>query len=75
MMIDYEEFAKKFGKKIKNERIKRELSQGKLAKLSGLHRATIGQIENGKSSPTIDTIEKIANGLNLTLPEMVDLNF
>lgn len=63
--------SKNFGKKIKIERIKKDISQEKLAELSGLHRTTLGTIENGKNSPTLDSIARIANALDLTLAEMV----
>lgn len=63
--------SKNFGKRIKIERIKQEISQEKLAELSGLHRTTLGSIENGKTSPTLDTIAKIANALNLTISELL----
>ncbi|OGH98475.1 MAG: hypothetical protein A2104_04945 [Candidatus Melainabacteria bacterium GWF2_32_7] len=54
--------SKKFGKKIKIERIKKDLSQEQLA---GLHRTNIGFIERGETSPTLDTVEKLANALNI----------
>lgn len=75
MTINLNKLSKEFGKKVKIERIKQEVSQEKLAELSDLHRTTIGQIESGKCFPTLDSIAKIANALNLTLSEMVDLNF
>jgi len=67
--------AKEFGKKIQIERIKKEISQEQLAELSNLHRNTISDIEHGKASPTLDTIYKLAKALDLTLSEIVDLNF
>ena len=57
--------SKKFGKKIKIERIKKDLSQEQLAELAGLHRTNIGFIERGETSPTLDTVEKLANALNI----------
>ena len=69
-MIDLNELSKKFGKQIKIERIKQDISQEKLAELSDLHRTTLGIIENGKTSPTLDSIAKIANALNIKLSEL-----
>ncbi|MFI3300169.1 MAG: helix-turn-helix transcriptional regulator [Candidatus Gastranaerophilales bacterium] len=71
MMNKIDKLSKEFGKKIKIERIKQEISQEKLAELSGLHRTTLGAIENGKSSPTLDSIDKIAKALNLSLSEIL----
>ncbi len=74
MNIDLNDLSKNFGKKIKIERIKQDISQEKLAELAQIHRTTLGQIENGKNSPTLDTIAKIALALNLSLSEILDLN-
>ena len=71
MYIDLNNLSKKLGKKIKIERIKQDISQEKLAEMSGLHRTTLGIIENGKNSPTLDSIARIAIALNLSLSEMV----
>ncbi len=75
MMIDLDVLPKEFGKKIKIERIKRDLSQEDLAVLAGLHRTTLGGLENGKNMPNLETIARLANALNMTLPEIVDLDF
>lgn len=75
MMIYLNILSKEFGKKIKIERIKRDISQEKLAELADLHRTTLGGIENGKNMPNLETIAKLANALNMTLPEIVDLDF
>lgn len=47
------------------EREKRGLTQAKLASLAGLNRAVINKIENGQSKPTVETLQSIANALNL----------
>lgn len=70
MMININELPKKLGKQIKIERIKQDIAQEKLAELADLHRTTLGFIENGKTSPTLDSIEKIANAFNITLSEL-----
>ena len=71
MKNNLDNLSKNFGKKIKIERIKQEISQEKLAELAGLHRTTLGTIENGKTSPTLDSIARIANALNLTISELL----
>lgn len=71
MKNNLDNLSKIFGKRIKIERIKQEISQEKLAELSGLHRTTLGSIENGKTSPTLDSIARIANALNLTISELL----
>lgn len=71
-MNNLDNLSKEFGKRIKIERIKKEVSQEKLAELSGLHRTTLGTIENGKTSPTLDSIAKIAKALNVKMSELLE---
>ena len=58
-----------FGKRLKNLRTSKKLSQEKLAELSGLHSTYIGQIERGEKSPTIESIYKISIGLDISLSD------
>ena len=75
MMINLDKLPKEFGKKIKIERIKRDISQERLAEMADLHRTTLGGIEHGKNMPTLETIAKLANALELSLSEIVNFNF
>ncbi len=54
-----------FGKRIRGIRISKKISQEKMAELCGLHPTYIGQLERGEKSPTLESIYKIASGLNL----------
>jgi XRE family transcriptional regulator, regulator of sulfur utilization len=47
-------------------RKKRGLSLDKVAELTGVSKAMLAQIENGKSNPTVTTLWKIANGLQVS---------
>ncbi|MBQ7287946.1 MAG: helix-turn-helix transcriptional regulator [Candidatus Gastranaerophilales bacterium] len=60
--------------KIKLERIKRNISQEELALMAGLNRNTIGKIERMETSPSIDTIEKIAKVFEMNFLELVDVS-
>ncbi len=60
--------------KIKFERIKRGLSQEQLAELADVNRNTIGKIERSEVSPTIETLEKIANAFEMSFLELVDVS-
>lgn len=60
--------------KIKFERMKRNLSQEELALSAGISRNGLSNIESGKASPTIDTVEKIANALNIGFLDLVDVS-
>ncbi|MFW6008994.1 MAG: helix-turn-helix domain-containing protein [archaeon] len=59
------------GEKISAIRKYKKISQTDLAQKANLSQAFISHIEQGKRNPTINTIEKIAKGLNLTLKEFL----
>lgn len=66
------EIAKAIGQRIRNYRTKQGLSQEKLAELSGCHPTYIGQLERGEKNATIESIEKIAVALNISLARLFD---
>ena len=57
----------KLGRKLKIERIKQNLSQEKLAVMAGISIVAYGAIENGRSSPKIETLDKLAKALKIEL--------
>ncbi len=59
--------AAKVGMNIKLERIKKHMTQNYLAELSNLSRSAMSAIENGYSSPTVDTVDAIAKALGVEL--------
>ena len=69
-----EQITEQIGLKIKFERQKRKISQEKLAEMSNLNKNSLGNIERGNSSPTIETLNRIAFALDISLPELVDIN-
>ena len=66
-----DKISTKIGLKIVLERTKRKLSQEKLAELSDLSKNSLGAIERGTSSPSIDTLDRIAAALEMELSELV----
>lgn len=56
-------FRKEIAQHLKSERTKKKLSLDATAKLTGVSKAMLGQIEREESSPTIATLWKIASGL------------
>ncbi len=60
------------GRKIKELRIIRNLTQEQLAYISQLDRTYINSVENGKRNISIVNLEKIAKGLNIRLREFFD---
>ena len=55
------------GINIKSERLRRDISQEKLAKLTNISRNSISLIETGKINPTILKVIDIANVLGVEL--------
>ena len=60
----------KFGKKVREIRVKQNLSQEKLATKAGVHRTYIGMIERAEKNITLENIEKVAKALGLSVKEL-----
>ena len=56
---------------LRNIRENRSLSLDQLSDLTGVSKSMLRQIETGKSSPTIATIWKIANGLHISFTSLL----
>ena len=59
-----------FGKRVREERKKLNLSQEELASRAGVHRTYIGMIERAEKNITLENIEKIAKALNLNVSDI-----
>lgn len=66
------EIAKKFGKRVRELRKERNITQELLAELAELHRTYIGQIERGEKNISIKNIEKIAQVLEVDIESLFD---
>ena len=66
------ELAKAVGQRIRNYRTELELSQEKLAELSGCHPTYIGQLERGEKNATLESIEKISSALGVSLSTLFE---
>jgi transcriptional regulator with XRE-family HTH domain len=60
-----------FGQRLKVLRQHRKMSQDDVSLSSGVDRSYLSEIENGKSSPTLDIIDRIAKALNVSLSDLV----
>ena len=52
-------------------RLRRSLTQQKLAKLCGVPRSTVAQLETGACNPTLSVLARIAAALQLTIEEIL----
>lgn len=74
MTKERSEFNTKICLRIKFERIKRNLSQEQLAEMADLNRNTIGNIERGIASPTVDTLEKLSKAFKISVIDLMDIS-
>ena len=64
------DLPKVIGERIRNFRKEKGLSQEELAHLSNLHNTYIGQLERGEKNATLESIEKVANALDISLEDL-----
>ncbi len=58
------------GKTVRRLRKRQKISQEKLAEKAGIHRTYMGKIERGESNPPVQTVNKIAKALKVSLSEL-----
>lgn len=61
---------KKFGERVKLLRKSQEMSQEKFALKIDMDRTYLASVESGKRNVSIENIEKIAKGLEISLEEL-----
>ena len=61
-----------FGKKVREERMKKGISQERLGELAKVHRTYIGMIERAEKNITLTNMEKIAKALGKKLNELIN---
>lgn len=63
------------GKKIKELRKQKKLTQKRLSKLTGIAEITIRQYEADKYNPKMENLQKIANALSVSIVELIPRKF
>ena len=61
----------KFGKKLKKVRLEKDLSQGDVARILGVHRTYISGLERGARNPSLLTVQKIAKALGVKAKTLI----
>ncbi|MFP7236001.1 helix-turn-helix domain-containing protein [Bacillus altitudinis] len=65
---------KAFGEELRQLRKEKGFSIRKLSELSGVAHSYLSQVETGKRGiPKVETLEKIAAGLNIPLPDLLEM--
>lgn len=59
-----------FGGRVRQLRIERNISLRRFALVIGIDKSFLVDIEYGRKAPSLDTIEKIALGLNVSFSEL-----
>lgn len=57
------------GETIRNFRLEKGMSQGDIEKRTGLLRCYLSRVENGHTIPSLDTLAKIANAMDVPLAQ------
>ena len=63
--------AKKLGENLKKLRVKKDISQIEFARILGVDRSFVSNVENGKNNPTLSTLRKIASALGVSTSELL----
>lgn len=74
MKKDYSKISSKISLKIKLERGKKGFSQEELALRANISKNTIWKIETGRVSPSINTLVKIAEALEIDFDTLIDVS-
>lgn len=69
--MDRESIAKNLGSNIKKFRLEKGLSQEHLALRAGVHPAYLGRLERGEKCPTLDTVFKICEALDVPAGDLI----
>jgi transcriptional regulator with XRE-family HTH domain len=65
------EVARLFGANLRRIRKRADLSQEEVGWLASLHRTEVGLLERGERTPRIDTLVKLAGGLEVRPEELL----
>jgi transcriptional regulator with XRE-family HTH domain len=65
-----DEIRTKFGKRLRRLRRMQDVTQEQLSEKSGVSSDFISQLERGLNSPSLDTIQKLADGLGVPIEEL-----
>jgi len=60
------------GAAIKRERSNLGISQGELAERAGLHRTYVSDVERGTRNPSIQSVEKLARALHVSVAKLYE---
>jgi len=71
ILPEIDRFYKELGERVKIERIKKKVSQEKLAELMGLTRTSIVNFERGRHRPSVYQIIQLGNFLTIDFAQLI----
>jgi transcriptional regulator with XRE-family HTH domain len=72
--MDKKILLKKFGKNVKIERIKKDLTQEQFAEIMGVSQNYVANIEYGKANMSLAKVLELANFLNIEIENLLIFN-
>ncbi len=72
--MDKQSLLKKFGKNVKIERIKKDLTQEQLAEIMNVSQNYIANIERGKANMSLAKIYELSKYLNVNIEKLLIFN-
>lgn len=61
----------RFGTRLREIRLKKGISQERLAELAGLHRTYVSSVERGERNISLENIDKLANALEEPMAKLM----
>ena len=74
MSYERDKISYMIGKRIKELRVEKKMSQEQLALGSGIHPAYLGRVERGEKCASVETIFKLSKGLNVPASTIIDFD-
>jgi len=63
--------SKKLGENLKEIRLSKGIKQVEIAKILGVDRSFVSNLEKGKTNPTLSTIKRIADALGVSVDRLL----
>jgi transcriptional regulator with XRE-family HTH domain len=71
-MVDHQAIQGVLAANLRRLRIARHLSLSELGRATGISKATLSSIENGRANPTVDTLAGLAGELRVSIAELLE---
>lgn len=73
--MEKKELLKNFGKNVKIERIKKDLTQEQFAEILGVSTNYVAYIENGRQNMSLGKILELSQALNINIEKLLKFDY